>query len=676
MSVLRRSRLLHNNRLLSNPYARWTVNWHRWRNPSTTAPQILVGCEGCQHAFNFMNTLRTSLFFGLAEAPTFLHAKDTSDIVGFQSRPSDTVCHQDEHKVPVEVTTAPSSSLPTSHWGMEAFETLRQRQRQGYTMTQRMPDGESNVLYAVECFVENAQSIQEVRFTTPCAIVMGHENVGVSAPFLTEARQQQQQQRRGKGGEGACGAIVYIPTYGTVSSINVVTTLGIVLFYCYMDLVAPQSRTIRPSLLEHGDSKSLHHHQHLFDQEDRFPLATQYRRAFSVALPSSSSSAAAVAGEGSCGGSGGGSDGRVLPRRSSAPAPSQRMEGREEPRPIHPLFYHLSDTEITKRHAALKDELFTLASRQLRLESDDAQQPPSASPHRHPLSQHPSSSGISIFYENDCDTRSLGGMLRSMNNFLCDWLFWVGRRKMVSVGAVGGHHHDVFQKHYLGPLPPPTSSSTTKGTATTVPQSYSANQTFADQWAAEVQQRCAGAQWWLVSCGHEPLVRPTANRRVSSNEDGSGEEEDLLDEEGVWTTPLSSIEHVLSLPFYSLLDSEAQLRERMGTSGVVLVIPPEGKLPHPAILQNVTAVLTVTEVEPERELYKWAAAAAAATAASTADVPSSTSSSEGLVHPDSKKSRSIHAVPYRPDASHRGIPIQVGCGIALQRLLSVRHPTL
>ena len=58
-------------------------------------------------------------------------------------------------------------------------------------------------------------------------ILMGDENKGVSGSRL-----------------GAAALVVYVPQYGTISSLNVVTTLGLALFYTWMDLVCPQNREL------------------------------------------------------------------------------------------------------------------------------------------------------------------------------------------------------------------------------------------------------------------------------------------------------------------------------------------------------------------------------------------------------------------------------------------------
>ena len=244
-----------------NPLTKWSEHlvW-----PKDGRLPCMVGLEGCLHAFNYTNAIRTSLFFHCARPPTFLAAASAADIHSLQQRPRDV------------------GADPVSLFDKHSFA------------------GDASPLVVLENFDDRCVKITDFTFPPdmagrPWRLVVGHENSGVSKSFLR-----------------AADHVVYVPQFGTISSLNVVSSLGIALHY--------------------ASSKWSQHSPGTEEHEDAAPRAVTteinelqaYQGVFQKQLPQTPHEGA----------------------------------GRVDARPIHPNFYDKSTSEICQEHTRLRNLMF------------------------------------------------------------------------------------------------------------------------------------------------------------------------------------------------------------------------------------------------------------------------------------------------------------------------------
>eukprot|EP00796_Vickermania_ingenoplastis_P013265 gene13265-9108_t len=563
----------HTIPLKDNPLTRWSQRLPEKWSCSTAAEDktldgVSVGLEGCESAFNATNAVRTCWHFQTAAPPTFLSIRSWDDIQRFQRRPeeerSSKAAEEDPSTLEAQEANARAVKDRASSvalFGEEAFFS-----------------DHSSPIVALENFSGRAKSLFRSRLPPSSRIVVGHENNGVRASLV----------RSGKKDDTADGAaeksiVFYIPQYGTISSINVVTALGIGLFYAFLDKHFPSSRAIVSKTLSEKDRTA-------------FAPLLSYQQHFVEDLPSGPSEA----------------------------------QPRQDPRPVHPAFYKKDEKDIA---AAFHEH------RQLLLK----------------LSKEGGTTvggerfGISVLYENEFDQRNFGGLIRSANAFLVDRVCYLGRKKVNVVGAVGSYHYT--PPYYLGPGFEADQENVKDDDAlgASVREALSAYQE-ADAhrqriirlacWSLQLRNKmvevCRGpSQFWLLDCGHQPFY--AEDFAVQQQELRERKERGASEENIVASPEKSSLEslrwfltHCSDDQFLvHLCDTEEVIRAAAG-SGIVLVVPQEGKLPHISVLMQCERILTVT--------------------------------------PPSLKEDTLKTMT--------GLPSQVASGIALQRLSAVLHPRL
>ncbi|CBZ29561.1 conserved hypothetical protein [Leishmania mexicana MHOM/GT/2001/U1103] len=648
--------------LATNPFTRWSRHLPKWADLGGALTRVQVGLEGCHSAFNATNSIRTCLYFQTASPPTFLRATSWKAIEHVQVReatPRDCFVHEVHEDVfcnssavgHAEAEPNPSGCGGSGTSSASPFDGIALFGEVDYFSELFHPpcdNGETTAaarnacpLVALENFADRAQSIMRTRLSTAATqkggcirLVVGHENWGVRRSLLQAKEDTTQALLCARTRAAALASIppstpapvadmvVYVPQYGTTSSLNVATSLGIALFYCYMDAACPQAREIYSarSLSCSTIDGSPPDGPSSYDELDELRRRLQeYQAFFCKALPAPvtfGSESALTATDATSSG----------PTKSVGDA-HVNTTPRVDQRPLHPVFYLRDSEEIQHQLRAYRKALLRYSGR-----------PQAVDSYRHPNGDAGASSpsqashfGLSVLYENEYDQRNFGGLIRSANAFLVDYIFYVGRRKINVVGAVGSYHYT--PPVHLGALPDsPSIALTSDAMSDSAPR----------DWAAAMHARVEEAyglsaprNWWLLDCGHDFLYEAT----VDGQRAGQGCEVDAA------ASSPASLQAFRRLKANgqtrSLCDSESSLREA-SDGGLVLLVPQEGRLPHPELMGLCTGVLTVL---PE----------------------------------------GAHFCEHRGDAGdgrgrggngHRGLPSQVASGVALQRLSAVMHPRL
>ncbi|KAG8345068.1 hypothetical protein TRVL_04106 [Trypanosoma vivax] len=352
-----------------NPLMRWSEQLHHGWPIIHHLPQIFVGLEGCASAFNAMNAVRTCMYFGTASPPCFLTLRGPEDIQHLHPR-SYSPCNDNDDGV----NGTHSNKRTTIISSVARF---------GEDIFLNDPKSKHMPLLALENYTVRSKSLLACRFPDSGRLIIGHENRGVHRKYIGEHRTVSS-----KESGFAAEHVLYVPQYGTISSLNVVTSMGIALFYALMDTHFPQSRQV----LSQPQSDSLS-----FTFNEDMDEVRNYQNLFQRSLPMVSS----------------GSD-----------------TSRVDPRPIHPMYYQMNYEDIIQRHRRLRERL-------LQIEASGASR------------NDPALFGLSVLYQNAVDQRSLGGILRSANAFLVDAVYYFGRRKVNATGTIGTQHYT--PPIYLGP---------------------------------------------------------------------------------------------------------------------------------------------------------------------------------------------------------------------------------
>ncbi|EPY27944.1 hypothetical protein STCU_05394, partial [Strigomonas culicis] len=402
--------------LQQNPLARWSRYLTHWADfAALTAaqgatpaarhglPHCTVGLEGCGSAFNATAAIRTCRFFETGAPPIFLHVKEWDAIEHIQRREA-------FPQVDVGDATLASAQSPPSQGATDPRIALF-----GEELFTRQVNLDSPVV-ALENFTSRSESVFRRRFPSTARLVVGHENHGVREGFLYPSAAPLP--------TAAC--VLYVPQYGTISSLNVVTSLGIALFYAYLDLHHPHARTLcddPPPRLDPtatldargGDfARTLREKSAVTPAEVRRALRL-YETFFEDVLPAPT-----------------GDD--TVPNLVNDPTAYKREVGdpninrspRVDARPIHPLYYKKDMASIHEAHKAYRDLLLQYSTEQPAGTAQDGRR---------------RRFGLSLLYENDLDQRNFGGLIRNANAFLVDQVCYLGRRKYNSVGSVGSYHY-------------------------------------------------------------------------------------------------------------------------------------------------------------------------------------------------------------------------------------------
>ncbi|CCW62821.1 unnamed protein product [Phytomonas sp. EM1] len=643
----------------ANPLVRWSLDVPTWRSIPPHLSELVVGLEGCHSAFNATNAIRTCIFFGTAAPPSFLKLRGWQDIEHMQFRAT----RNSDYKAFVPTVDEANRDLGLALFGEGSFL------RGNFT---KLP------MVALENFTPRSQSIFRIRFPYSCRLVVGHENLGIRSKFLFPSHKvvntfhKDMVKKESDGdtpnvltkkfdsdwsGEDTCAkTVVYIPQYGTISSLNVVTSLGIALFYAYLDRNFPQARTIvsnddQRNFLSDGktDLNSVNEANNLSALQLRRTLST-FHSVFEESLPIDADMCVSE---------------KALLHSQGNPTP------RVDVRPIHPNYYRRDSAAIKAMHRNYRAALLAYC---------EGENPRGVKDHRVIEGELGSAGdgsvghfGLSVLYENDFDQRNFGGVIRNANAFLVDHVFYIGRRKFNVVGSVGSYHYT--PPTFLGPMP-----------------EAEPVEDFAETLRRHVEAAygaVAPPRFWFLDCGHGFLYTADFCGYKSSPRDvvdpGSSTERDILygydnhpEDDGMMRarTNIGETNQVCasdpsrssleSLRWYfdriferrhvvSLCDREADILKSAGRNidgdqhvgpplgrPIVLVVPQEGKLPHIEVLQLCEHIVTLV---PFNE------------------------SGKASMHLDRTKDMTANSVS-------RGLPIQVASGIALQRLSAVLHPRI
>ena len=589
--------------LEDNPLCRWSRNV-RWP-PADALPcrHVGVGLEGCGTALNATNAIRTALYFGTT-APTFLRVTGWQDIVKFESRDhhhgagdADLAAPfpEEERSFTSDASriTRKGASTTVAHFGKTVVNsatiaTSTPAATEPASAEPPIIEVSSSPHYggstkrplqiAMEIYDPRATCLDE--FTFPevgeaCNIIVGHENEGVTKETLA-----------------AADHVLFIRQYGTISSLNVVSALGIALAECHRQHQVLPVKAVGPA----GDGSGAR-------QEHRTTASTKIPelldRPFHSALPSSELTE--------------GGDGTT--RR------------RVDPRPIHPAFYGLGKTGICQQQEALHQQMFSTVAANLPCEHQAIDQsvgclsttpevtPPSAA--TTPIIR------LGLLYDNDVDSRNLGGSIRNANAFACASVWYVGRRKWNRQGAVGSYHYVPVQ-HF------PTIGGVTESADGTIeqgpPRGEQHDNDMCDRPAAASTplvdaMREARAELWFLSCDQECLWE--------EGENGPGLSDALRNT--MRELPVLYLDEPDSEITQAIADARCQ---QCHAHRIVLLVPQEGIPPREELMRLCRRVVCVS-----RSLSTWG----------------STSFSS--------KSPGHH--------KHRGLPSQIASAIALRRLTTV-----
>lgn len=584
--------------LAANPFTRWSTRLPKWAELENRLTPVRVGLEGCHSAFNATNSIRTCLYFQTSAPPTFLTATSWSSIEHVQLRDAPVlnaaaaVCEGADtgseassvSRAPVSEPSGASGSLRASPvsdavspfdgialFGEQAFfcSTSEEHTRRegGASMPVESP------MVAIENYAERAQSVLHTRLPSAhrtngeaLRLVVGHENWGVRRSLLQARNEGEAQGRCCSTSPSSCSSappvadlVVYVPQYGTISSLNVVASLGIALFYCYLDAAHPGARVIynpagADSVAEGSadDSSSELSPASAAELQLRRSL-DDYQTFFAKSLPSPANA-----------GSGAAAD--AAAHVNSTP--------RVDSRPLHPVFYRHTMEEIHERQRAYREALLRYSG------ADAFALEPTGGVREQSTAQTssvkpPSFFGVSVLYENVHDQRNFGGLIRNANAFLVDHILYVGRRKVNVVGAVGSYHYT--PPHHLGYLPDEEAATTTQHAAEH------------EEWAAGIREKAAALyvthvprNWWMLDCGHDFLYTTALS--------------------GTFADSSVAASHPASLAMYRRMKSEGRVRclceredelREAASGGLVLLIPQESRLPHTALQRLCTGILTV-----------------------------------------------------------------------------------
>lgn len=650
-----------------NPLTWWSKKLPtQWRlsSESLTLREVSVGLEGCESAFNATNSIRTCWYFQTEVPPTFLRLQKWGDIEHLQHQNMNedkmrTVGEAMEDKTGNKLSCTPDPStvndsclsqkkqseevsgtedeVADETTGKSCEKDIGGQCISGSNMALFGSDTffsavkkENKKLVVLENFLPSSRSVFRFRFPPNSALVMGHENKGVNKELfhVTGKYEKTEKEKTGYANYHSSTAdepplpfssaeVVFIPQYGTISSLNVVTALGIGLFYAFLDTHYPHSRKII------SDDEVLSD-----EQKTRYASLLQYQKFYREALPTSN---------------------------SSSSTPDKYVDDcRVDARPIHPIFYKKDEEEISQflcEHRQLLLEL--CAEDQRHLKRNDA-----------PCRRF----NLSVLYENEFDQRNFGGLIRNANAFCVDQLLYVGRRKYNVVGSVGCYHYT--RPHYLGlgfdaseaersvkkaSSGKESEDSDVKKESTAIENAvekvlsdYKEADTQRERiirlasWSLQCREKvnkvCGGpCQWWLLDCGHHPLYAEVFTNLQHELKKKKEEGDSLTNSLSVSSPHSSSIESLRwylahcsdSNFFLNLTDTEEKIREA-AENGVLLLVPQEGKLPHISLLMQCERILSVVPPIFEGEAAKTMA----------------------------------------------GLPSQVASGIALQRLSAILHPKL
>lgn len=531
--------LLRLNNMFSN-LRKWSRNLS-WPPPNQLKfPSVVVALEGCGSGFNATNSIRTCLHFK-TKPPLFLGKTSFKDIQSLSV--------EDENVAKSVIHCSPSiDEFFKSEEGTSPHH--HQKRRPVIAVENFVPGciavdgGETKKSELKKMDLMSSGGI--FNFPSDSMIVMGHENKGVSKETLARA-----------------DAVVYIPQFGTISSVNVVSCMGIMLFhYC---LVHQQFRT--------NDSATLESQRPIaWIRRQLVHRVEHYQQFFQEKLP-------------------------------------MTEEGtRVDPRPIHPSFFHRESADIKTK---IEEQIVVTKTFVERAEQQEEQDhdpvPAILSDLVHKRKQQPESTSsleLSVFFENFADQRNLGGLVRNANAFLASVLY-AGRRRINKQGTVGSDHYTEIK--FFGPMKDPEllhrerssslSSSKKKTAKVDDDETESGSSVEYDpstiRAIEEEEQRHDDLVWWFLDCGQKSLLLKGDLLKYQNLVENKPriplERSDLL------------LEAILKIRLKSSENEGEGSSERRRKQRLILVVPPEGGLPCDWILSKCSARVTIFDEQHTEE---------------------------------------------------------------------------
>lgn len=519
--------------LKDNPLTRWS---ERLPSQWSLLPakgikqlnQLEVGLEGCESAFNATNAIRTCWSFQTMTAPRFLSLKGPEEIEHLQHR---------------EDPDSSSSSLNE----MES-DSDNQYKTNGRTVgvalfgeeTFFCSASQTKPLIALENFSALSRSIFRCRIQPDSKIVVGHENQGVRDALV-----------KAPSGDSKVAehSVVYIPQYGTISSLNVITSLGIALFYAFLDKFYPSSRSIETGTVEGTE----------------FAQLTQFQRQFEQPLPSS---------------------------------PTQP---RLDARPVHPMYYGKEAPEIQSLLATYRQQLLNFSSRN---GSQMGQRFGISLLYENDFDQRNFGGLIrnanAFLVDRVCYLgRKKFNVVGAVGSYHYTAPYYLGPGFEKDEETAGDEEDELMK----------TVHDTLNGMKDV--DEHRQRIVKLALWSLKLRNQVAGvcggnSKWWLLDCGHQSLYAEdfaSQQEELKAIKDKGGKPEELTHKP--FKSSLESLRWYLT--HYSddsfhvcLCNDEASIREA-AEGGVVLVVPQEGKLPHISVLMQCERIVTICPSSADSE---------------------------------------------------------------------------
>jgi hypothetical protein len=465
-------------------------------------PHPLIALEGCGSGFNATNSIRTCLHFA-SNPPLFLGKTSFKDIQSLSV---------DDEEVAKRV--------------IHCAETLDEAR------TIRVVNGKKRPVIAIENFVPGCVAVDggetksdlkrkekffenfgTFEFPKDALIVMGHENKGVSKETLQEA-----------------DSVVYIPQFGTISSVNVVSCMGIMLFHYAL----------------------IHHHQ---QNEDNDNIIIESRKAIAWIR-------------------------RQLVQRVEEyqncfqeKVPLTEDGTRVDPRPIHPSFFHQESSQIKSNIDKQIENTKTFRE----FFSEETSPPVLLEK----LIQGTKSGIIpplelSVFFEHFADQRNLGGLVRNANAFLATVLY-AGRRRINKQGTVGSDNYTEIK--FYGPM---KDSQLLHRQKSDIEENVIIEYDDSTVSAIEKDESEIDTVWWLLDC---------SQKRLLAENDLKNYNEIVLKNIQV-TIPLERSDLLLA-EILKIRCNENFSATNGKPKRLILVVPPEAGLPCEFMLKKCSARITI-----------------------------------------------------------------------------------
>ena len=417
-------------------------------------PYTYIILEGCKSGFNAANAMRTSLYYSTLPV-VFLTMSSISDIRRFSIRNSQVLkphhslltlwlssyecilAHKPTLNYHISDMTLPIAFFKFNKLPLEyhlrqcndsaitsaIYNNIYAKYRHNFGLFRL---NKAQCYIGLECFARGAISIHTQYFPQNCIVkfLVGDENKGLSVA------------NRYSDGVNLNNAvqykIVYIPQYGTISSINVVNALAILLFYFNLDQQGIFRRV--HTTIHYSNSHTLmeHHILNTFDEDGVWHQISDILNKVLHIYSNNKSSK---------------QFGLYIHRficlyniTFSTEICKQHtidnihIDTRLDPRPLHPVFFNKSNEDIHTIYNLIK-KYYRTYSTIFKTQFDYTPYHRIQNDTEYLQSEDPCIY-ITLLYENLVDTRSLSGLIRLANAYCID-VVYTCKKRYQKQGAVG-----------------------------------------------------------------------------------------------------------------------------------------------------------------------------------------------------------------------------------------------